>query len=177
MTCEYKIYEIFDNFLRDVEQNIFLSSDFPYPVYNNVNNFINDNTNEYKGLLIYDIIKYYSGELIKQIRDNYNIYPDFFIVVEYGNINIRDNIEYYQTLLISVDSYYPKDRFGTKQLQIINHIVNKYRYLYEKNGFKLPSSDLTIYTKLFSISNVIVNDKYNQYFRRTITFWLRYCMC
>jgi len=174
--CEYLIYDIFDKFLRDIEQNIFLSSYSPYPVYNNIEDFINDTTSEYKGLLIYDVIKYYLGDIIKEIRDNYDIYPDFFIIVEYGDIQIRNNFEYYQNLLISVDSYYSRDKYGTKQLKIINYIVNRYRELYEKSsGYYI--SGVNIYTKLFKISNIIINEKYNQYFRRSINFWIRYCVC
>jgi len=172
MTCGYNVEGLFNDFLSRVDRYVIRSSNSPYPVYSTVDEYLSSDS-DFKGLVVWDTIRYYAGDIIKTLRDDYNTYVDFYVIPELGQIQIRDNIEFYAVFTISVDVLYQKDRFGQKQLRYINFVINEYRNRFEHGDIYIGG--IKIFTKFMNMSKQITNDKFNQYVRRTLTFWIRYC--
>jgi len=176
---EYSVNDIFTIYGQYLDALITNNTLYnkPYPIYNNVTDYINDTVNDYKGYLVWDIEKYYKGTLITDLQGQGVDGVGLFVLVEFGSVTTVHPIEFRQEVLIHFDTLLEKDRFGSKQLEEINWFINAHKKLVEDVNFDLGYKRPVLYIQMSNISKGIVNEKYASYYRRTILYVLRYCLC
>ena len=182
MSCGYGFYDIFDSYLRLVNNSILLNNDDPtkpYPIYSNREDYDNDTTHNFKGLIVYNAQKYYAG--FSGLTTNSSVYDEtigFYVIPEYGEASVRRNIEYYQVVTYTFDSNSDPDYdpYQNKIIKEINWFINKHKQLIDDINFNLPNG-VVLYGNIEHISKPVYVPENTTYVRRTIVVSLRYCIC
>jgi len=179
MTCSYSYFDIYDVYLKKLE-SIFIDRmlypDIPFPLYTKISDYITD-TNEYKGLLVFDSIRYHKGEILKELMQALpasNKQIGYFVVPEMGEF-IPDGWAINQLVVIHIDSNTELDRFEKKLITTIDWILNKHKTEIEETGLNMM--DKVLFSKKPRVSKKIYVDKSPNFIRRSITFSLTYCSC
>lgn len=204
MACvpEYLYGAIFEQYGKKLEELLLDSNEdtkSPYPIYASREAYDADTISEFKGILVWDAQRYYSG--LTADPADYESYPNdvgFYIVPEFGNVSIIPNVEFKQYITISFDSNSEpdKDKYGVKIIQIINWFVNRHERLIEALNIELITSMVVLdvngepilddqgntipvkkplWSMLDSISKPIYSNSI--YIRRNVTEVVRYCRC
>ena len=179
--CGYEYFDIYDNYLRYVNNLLLNNSDNskPYPIYSNRDDYDNDNTNDFKGILVYNAQKYYAGFTgTDTTNSEYNENTGFFVIVEYGDAQINRNIEYTQMVFYTWDSNsdIDYDPYQNKIIEEINWFINKHKLLIDDINFVLPNT-VKLYANVEHISKPIYVPENTTYVRRVVSVILRYCIC
>lgn len=190
--CGYHYQELYDIYIKEI-RNILLGlrpeylDGRPYSIYETIDEYIKNKDNLYKGLLVWEVNKYYKGTfLIDYYKNNQPLNPyetsiAFFVVPEFGQVVI-DNIQYKQNIVISFDTNVTAkfDPFGTKIIEVVNWFLEKHRRYIEKDQLMFPSNQQNIFIKTSGISAPIYSfdrDGVISYSRRSVQITLRFCDC
>jgi hypothetical protein len=181
MSCPYSYLDIFNAYGGKVTE-ILLNNSLegkPYPIYASRNEYDNDTTNDFKGLLVFNATKYYAGFIGADTTSGvYDETVGFYVIPEYGETQIRRNIEYQQVITYTFDSNseLDYDPYQEKIIREIDWFVNAHRTIIDEVNFTLPTG-ITLYGSVDHISKPIYVPENTTYVRRTVVVVLRYCMC
>lgn len=177
-TCDAFEYEgIFDLLGRTFRTILLETSTRPYPIYETRELYDDDTDSSYKGILVWNAQKYYSG--LKRTREDGDYTPDvgFYVIPEFGDVSIIPNIEFKQVVLVSFDSNSDPDvdPFGSKIIKFISWFLNAVSDEINKDELVLATGGQQLYVHTSSISKPIYNDGLSLYVRRSVTYFVRYC--
>ena len=179
MSCDYKYFKIFQDYGTHIRNIILNDTEKPNIVYE-IKPDVPDET--FYGLLVWQAQQYYniisSDNSNTQQADDYANTVGFFVIPEFGDVDIIPNLEYKQTIVINFDSNTDPDYdpYGSKIIEFIDWFINKHAEVVEQINYTLSDS-----TRLFSfishISKPIYNTGSSILVRRSVLITLRYCRC
>ena len=181
MSCNYEYFQIFDNYVRLINNILLDNSDpnKPFPIYASKDDYDNDTDNDFKGIVVYNAQKYYAG--FSGLDNDSDVYDDsvgFYVIPEYGEANIRRNVEYHQVITYTFDSNSDPDYdpYQNKIIMEINWFINKHKQVIDDLNYNLPNG-ITLFGNIEQISKPIYVPENTTYVRRVVVVSLRYCMC
>ena len=179
MACSqyYNYYPVFQEFGSRLREIILYSVDRPYPVYETYSEYQND-ASSFKGILVWESYKYYKDA--EEGGTAFSSDVGFYIIPEFGQVNVIPNYEYRQTIAITFDSNCEPD-FDPYQKKIIIYIdwlINKIHNEVERlNEGYILSTGAVMYCNIQGISNPIYATSNSSYVRRVLTLVCRMCQC
>lgn len=159
-----------------------------FPVYETREEYDADTTNTYKGILVWNALKYYASMVDPEDRvDSYYANAGFYVVPSFGDVVIVPNVEYKQLLAITFDSNadIDFDPYGSKITKFISVFINNVNVTLEKyvtsgnnnvSPFWIDEQNRPLYVRVSRISKAQpVPD--TTFERRIVMIELRYCHC
>jgi len=121
---------IFEFFINQVFPNLspkvyVVPNEFITCYNNNIGSAEKVDINKLCGLVVFDINRFYSGEVIKEYEENYSIIVPFFVVNNIGNYRwVRPNIDI--SINLSIEVYFSTiyDKFGTLVTYVLSQIYD-----------------------------------------------------
>jgi hypothetical protein len=176
--CEYFEYGSIFSLLGSAVREILLNdTERPYPIYEAREAFDADAENRYKGMVVWNSQKYYAG-LVTPTSDTTTVQDvGFFVVPEFGDVQIIPNVEFKQILSVSFDtnSEPDYDPFGAKIVQVISWFINKYNQNLTDIQIELPNTGQKLFSHITTISRPIFTSGLTVYVRRSVIITNRYC--
>ena len=180
-TPPYEFYNIFDTYGREIRTILLNDATIPYPIYETMDAYHADHSNDFKGMVIWNAQRYYSTVDASPGNNDFKNDVGFFVVPEFGQVTITPNVEYRQTIMMvfDVNTDPDFDPYSTKTMRLIDWYVNRHHALIEdiSSQITLPGTNRTLWAQLDSISEPIYNSSSPVYLRRVVTHILRYCQC
>ena len=123
---------IFDFMIGQVFPNIIpkpyiIPDEFLECYKNNIKDKEKVNIEDLCGLIIFDVNRFKSGEIIKEYEENYSVIVPFYIVPQIGNYRwIRPNIDI--SINLSIEVYFSNiyDRAGTITTYVLSQIYKEF---------------------------------------------------
>lgn len=194
MSCAIDYFAIFEKygellhklFTYHADVSAVVTTPPPFPVHGTTNEYDADTTSSFKGMLIWDAQRYYSGkDMLPVDSDNTNdAVIHFFVVPNFGATTVVPNVEYKQriTMLFDSNSNPDSDPYGFKIARYIDWFINANTELVTANdGYFALTDDAGVtirrlYIMLDSISEPIYT-RNSIYVRKAVNITLRYCRC
>lgn len=169
MNCKINVDDLYRDIGKLIEDIIVYNNNFPFKCYLDVQDYLSDNINWYKGLLIWESNKYYKTELLNNLESGD---VGFFIIPEFSDIDVLFYQEYSMTISIMILTNVEKDRFSSNLMIMSDYIINKI-----KDEFKITMNSQGIYIKRINISKVIPDNNYSSFYKRTLLITISKCIC
>jgi len=176
----YEYMSIFREYGSKLREMFISSPDIPYPVYETRSEY-EQSSADFKGILVWKTQQYYYSIVEPDPSlgsEEFTNDVGFYIIPEFGEVNIIPNLEYKQTIVITFDfnSEPDFDPYQSKMMYMIDWFLNKHAELIESidNGLQLSTG-----TRLFCHVEMVsppITDISN-YIRRAVTLTVRYCKC
>lgn len=170
---------IFQNYGSQLRDILLTSADRPYPVFETRQAYEASNAH-FKGILVWHSQQYYQSINLTTPATSNEFTNDvgFYVVPEFGQVNIIPNYEYKQLVVVTFDSNSEPDfdPFQARIIKFIDWFLNKHEDLIATlNGhYDLPSGT-RLWASVTNISKPISSR--SNYVRRAVTLTVRYCRC
>ena len=171
----FPIRDFFIGYTSDIIDLFKNSSDRPYNVYltQEVNDFMND-PNPFKGILVVEAQKYYSGGVLSEIT-NHIKHVGFFVSYEYSNIDFTQRPTLSFNTVFSFDYNPDIDHYGGMTIKTIDWFVNKHQERFanfEINGCRVCTLFNYVSNPIYRIDGGI-----SSFIRRSVVFTFKAIMC
>ena len=171
----FPIRDFFIGYTNDIISIFKNSTDRPYNVYltQEINNFLND-SDPFKGILVIESQKYYSGGILTELSNTVNDIG-FFVSYEYSDVDFSQRPTLSFNTVFNFDFNPDIDHYGAMTLREIDWFVNRHQ-----DYFKDYSLDGCYICSLFNyVSKPIyrIEGGVSSFIRRSVLFTFKVILC